>query len=216
MDKTAKFGIICLIVIVGLVLVAFANAKPTATAARAVRYSCSDTDGGINLPVQGTVSGYYNKVPYSNTDSCVDSGNVLEYYCTGDYAYNSQNSCGTDGYQGSNYCLSGNIYRNYTDYSCATGACGSSITPMLQQTCQYGCTAGTCNNPPNNCSDTDGGMITAVFGTITGYNSGSWFEYNDSCVSSSIINERYCSGVWAGQRNLNCTINTSCISGACQ
>ena len=44
--------------------------------------SCSDTDGGFNLLVQGTVSGYLDGDPYSHTDEC--NGTVLlEWYCSG-------------------------------------------------------------------------------------------------------------------------------------
>ncbi len=45
--------------------------------------SCSDTDGGLNFGVQGTVSGYLNGNSYSYTDFCADPGAVYEYYCSG-------------------------------------------------------------------------------------------------------------------------------------
>ncbi|MFH1510801.1 MAG: hypothetical protein ABIF10_03855 [Candidatus Woesearchaeota archaeon] len=58
--------------------------------------SCSDSDRGISLYVQGTVSGLSDGYPYSYSDYCPDSGRVWEYYCNVDrysgYAYFCQNS----------------------------------------------------------------------------------------------------------------------------
>jgi len=110
--------------------------------------SCEDTDGG-NYPFTfGTTSGYYNEIPYSNDDYCVDSSNIMEYYCSGDYEQSQQQSCGTDGY-GSPYCMAGGeIWQNFTDYSCASGECNLNITPTFQEDCDdndgYG--SNYCNN----------------------------------------------------------------------
>lgn len=114
--------------------------------------SCSDTDGGNTPTVFGTVSGYLGGVAYTNSDYCVDSGNVNEYYCSGSYKQNQQQSCGTDSYLGSNYCLNSSVYRDFVDYYCSSGACGSTTSQKLQQTCQYGCISGSvaCNPPPAN------------------------------------------------------------------
>ena len=68
--------------------------------------SCSDTDGGNNKNVQGTVSGYLNNNFYSNTDTCANSTNVIEYYCSGTRALSGSASCVT----------------NITS-SCSNGAC---------------------------------------------------------------------------------------------
>ncbi|MBN2101975.1 MAG: hypothetical protein JW716_03840 [Candidatus Aenigmarchaeota archaeon] len=97
--------------------------------------SCSDTDGGITITTFGTTSGYYGGSSYSNDDYCVDSGNVMEYYCSGDYEQSSQQSCGTDGYGGL-YCAAGDeVYKDYTDYFCASGKCDSDVTPVFQEDC---------------------------------------------------------------------------------
>ena len=44
---------------------------------------CSDNDGGINPLLKGTVSGEDNSVPFSNTDFCISSILLREYYCGG-------------------------------------------------------------------------------------------------------------------------------------
>lgn len=111
--------------------------------------SCSDTDGGNVTAVSGTVSGYLAGVPYSSSDYCIGDSSINEYYCSGAYVTNQQASCGTDGYTGSSYCgADGNVYRDYADYLCSAGACSSTTTSYIQQTCQYGCTNGSCNPAP--------------------------------------------------------------------
>ncbi|NIO19311.1 MAG: hypothetical protein GTN76_00830 [Candidatus Aenigmarchaeota archaeon] len=54
--------------------------------------SCSDTDGGYVLTVQGTVSGYDSGYPYSYTDYC-NSTYLTEYYCIGDQWWNDFVDC---------------------------------------------------------------------------------------------------------------------------
>jgi C1A family cysteine protease len=46
--------------------------------------SCGDTDGGQAPTLLGTVSGYYQGVPYSETDYCIDGSVLREYYCITD------------------------------------------------------------------------------------------------------------------------------------
>ncbi len=58
--------------------------------------SCSDSDGGHVIYVQGTVSGYLNNNPYSNTDYCVNSTALFEYYCSGTLAVGNSYNCGTN------------------------------------------------------------------------------------------------------------------------
>lgn len=125
------------IVIISAILAIFtlATIQATSAAARgAIKYSCSDTDGGNVITTFGTVSGYFNKVWYSNSDYCVDAGNIMEYYCSGNYKQNSQQSCGTDFY-GSAYCSANLVYKDYTDYYCMSGECDNSVTPTLQENC---------------------------------------------------------------------------------
>jgi len=128
--------------------------------------SCSDTDGGNFIFVFGTTSGYYNNNPYSNNDYCVDSSNVMEYYCSGDYEQSQQQNCGTDTY-GDSYCIANLVYENFTDYSCASGECDSDESAIFQEDCDtydsyssnycnsgdvyrdfydYGCSSGYCTN----------------------------------------------------------------------
>ncbi|MBW2990505.1 hypothetical protein KY348_02250 [Candidatus Woesearchaeota archaeon] len=179
--------------------------------------SCSDTDGGIVIGTFGTTSGYLNEVPYSNDDYCVDAGNVMEYYCTGDYEYSTQESCGTDFY-GSNYCDSGDVYRDFTDYFCSSGVCDSSVTPELVEDCTGAevCLDGECVIP-DSCSDTDGGWDTLTQGTASGYLSETYYEDTDYCIDSTNLREYYCIGDYEYYSDWDCSMNitTSCNNGAC-
>ncbi len=179
--------------------------------------SCSDTDGGNVPTVFGVTSGYLNQSYYNSSDYCVDSGTVKEYYCSGNYEQSSEQSCGTD-YYSMNYCVNSSVYRNFVDFYCSSGACGYSQTPEFVESCAYGCTNGTCNGPPNSCSDTDGGFIEATFGTISGYLFGSPYSYEDTCADNATLSEWYCAGAYAyNVANYTCAWSnyTACINGAC-
>ena len=56
--------------------------------------SCTDTDGGWEPFVKGTVSGYLNEEPYSYTDYCFDNQTLNEYYCSGGRPYSGLSHCG--------------------------------------------------------------------------------------------------------------------------
>lgn len=65
--------------------------------------SCSDTDGGYVITVQGTVSGYSNENPYSFTDFCVSNSTLIEYACAGVDYYNTTVNCANQ----TSICLAG-------------------------------------------------------------------------------------------------------------
>jgi len=81
--------------------------------------SCSDSDGGFVPTVQGTASGYDgNGSQYSNTDNCVDSATLTEWYCMGVGGKTPSSS----NYACSNLNTGGNG-TNSTSYVCVSGAC---------------------------------------------------------------------------------------------
>jgi len=69
--------------------------------------SCSDTDGGYNVAVKGTASGYFNQQPYSSMDVCVGTVNLTEYYCGGGRVYSATVNCD----------------QNSSGGTCSNGAC---------------------------------------------------------------------------------------------
>lgn len=70
--------------------------------------SCSDTDGGFVIGVQGTVSGYNNNQPYSYAEYCLDSNTLVEYYCSGVYPVSYYQNCNpTNSTNVTNSCING-------------------------------------------------------------------------------------------------------------
>ena len=176
--------------------------------------SCSDSDGA-NLFFQGTVSGNKTGVPYSYSDSCASSKNVSERTCSGVNAINSTSPCGVDGLSGSNFCQTGNVYRNFTNYSCAVGACSAVNTPQLISTCTSGCTSGVCNSANISCTDSDGGLTYATFGFINFTNSSGTYIQNDACVTPNVLGEYFCTGSASNGSLYSCPAGQSCLSGRC-
>jgi hypothetical protein len=150
---------------------------------------CSDTDGGNVITVYGTTSGYIGGSPYSHNDYCVDTSSITEYYCSGTSEQSSSQSCGTDGYTGSDFCQGEDVYQNYTDYSCASGACGSSVTPQLMDDC----------SSYNGYTSGDYCIGNAVYKNYTSY----------SCSSGA------CGSSTTAQLQQNCSANQYCSAGAC-
>jgi hypothetical protein len=73
--------------------------------------SCSDSDGGTNLIVTGTASGYNGQYPFLNSDVC--EGNIIrEFYCSGVSVRNFTTSCynppnATSNGSGTTVCMNG-------------------------------------------------------------------------------------------------------------
>ena len=177
--------------------------------------SCSDTDGGDYPFTFGTTSGYYDNSPYENDDYCLDSSNVMEYYCSGDYEQSSSESCGTDYYNDS-YCIGNSVYKDYTDFFCSSGECDMSTYPVLQENCtgDETCVDGECVIA-DSCSDTDGGIATGVQGTVSGYDDEIPYNYTDYCNSTTSVYEYFCSGNdWYGFP-MGCNATETCVNGAC-
>ena len=71
-----------------------------------IEYDCSDSDGG-NFPlVQGTASGSFGGIPFSNPDICADSTTLTEYYCSPFTAISANINC-VNATQGTTSCSSG-------------------------------------------------------------------------------------------------------------
>ncbi|MCX6798939.1 MAG: hypothetical protein NTW59_02460, partial [Candidatus Diapherotrites archaeon] len=82
---------------------------------------------------------------------CVDAVKLVGYTSTNPVPACTKNSdCGTDGWTGSPTCSNGNVYQNYTTYTCNSpgtenAQCTNTTTPQQKETCTNGCTNGTCN-----------------------------------------------------------------------
>ncbi len=81
---------------------AFVNYVPPGT-------NCSETDGGYNIALQGTTSGFRNYQYYSYTDYCLDNVTLVEFYCSFNRAYNSTAGCiyYTNSTNSTGFCING-------------------------------------------------------------------------------------------------------------
>lgn len=176
--------------------------------------SCNDSDNGLNFIVAGAILGYLNNQFYSIGDYCIDSSNLNEYYCSGNYGSSQQQNCGND-YYGANYCSNGSVYRSFNDYFCASGKCDSSVSSQLVEECNFGCINGTCNPIPNSCTDSDGNNWLTQ-GTVNGTYLENPYSYIDFCATENNLVEFYCYNTLALNFTFDCAINyTSCSNGRC-
>jgi hypothetical protein len=152
--------------------------------------SCTDTDGGINAAVKGSIQGPNNQYGVSLwnfTDMCtmVNMGNdVMIHIAVEGY-------CNTE---------------------------GEAYTTWVE--CPNGCTDGSCNavQGATGCTDTDGGKIYSVYGTVSGthYGVNGW-THPDSCLTTNdgkeYVQEGYCENGQALYENVYCP--DGCLGGKC-
>lgn len=138
---------------------------PSIFAAKTKLNSCSDTDSGINIAVQGSVSGTYSGRRYTNTDSCISSATLTEYYCNNNLRQQTNIDCVLNGYS-----------------SCSSGKCTNPPS----------CTPATCTSLGKSCgswSDNCGGTLNCG-SCQTGYSCS-----NGVCIQQSTGNTYYVSNL---------------------
>ena len=86
--------------------------------------------------------------------------------------------------------------------------------------CEGGETCSSCSadcGPCDSCGDTDGGYVTTVRGTVSGYLNGQQYSSTDYCVTNTTVNEYYCSGNYAYDYSTSCITNSTvrCSNGVC-
>ncbi|VVC01788.1 Uncharacterised protein [uncultured archaeon] len=80
--------------------------------------------------------------------------------------------------------------------------------------CDYRCLSGRCINASESCTDTDGGIVKNVTGTVTKWIGGTPSSYTDYCTGNYTLREYYCNGGYnATSTILNCT--GLCSVGKC-
>ncbi len=155
--------------------------------------SCADTDGGISTIVKGTTAGQLNNAQFSHTDSCIDTWNVTEYYCSASYEKSQAFMCAGEGY----------------GYTCNDGRC------LFTNRCND-----TEVNGQDNPNVGVGNLY--IQGTVYGTDNGINFSYTDFCLDSSVVTDYYCLKYKPGSNNYNCVPPTSndtrqyiCSAGVC-
>jgi hypothetical protein len=181
------------------------NSTPTT-----IPNSCSDTDGGYNGTVKGSLTGYNSGLPYTYTDYCSDSTTVREYYCVGTTPASSGLSCLSIGYLS---CSNGVCTMTTTTTTLPNATTTTTTIPTTTTT-----VATTTTTIPNSCSDTDGGRNYTVTGTVSGYYGGLPYNYTDFCNSTSVLTEYFCIAQYWKYSNITCGVNgtgTTCSNGKC-
>lgn len=137
--------------------------------------TCSDSDGGNNINLSGTVTITNSSGSFTFTDNCASSSIVNEQYCSGNNVATAQG-----------YCPNGQV-----------------------------CSNGVCTTTPDSCSDSDGGINTGVFGTISGVYWGAPFSITDYCQDANVIVENYCNNNAPYNQLARCPMNQTCQGGVC-
>ncbi len=85
-------------------------------------------------------------------DSCINPGKVNSYCKNEEIDCLVDSDCGQEGYIGNNYCIGGDVYRDYKEFDCnnpggSGSSCSDSTSPKLIEDCDYGCNNGECVVP---------------------------------------------------------------------
>ncbi len=162
--------------------------------------SCTDTDGGTQPLVRGSVSLRGQKI----TDFCAADGKLWEYRCTSPGSFTSMT------------------------YTCATPCQDGACTPLPPAICGNGivetpetCDDGNTTNydgcgslckTESSCNDSDGGNVS----TTSGFVQFGAMTFQDSCVSNAVIKEYICYNRFQmGSISFNCPygcLNNVCLS----
>ena len=126
-------------------------------------------------------------------------------------AFPSCNNCNNLDSYSANYCSGNNIYKNFSDYSCASQNCNPAITPQLVQSC----TNGICQNALCSCSNTVSSCGTYPICVTCGANQ---ICQNNQCITQTcsdgtIINQ--CSATKPLYCNSGLSLVNSCSTCGC-
>jgi hypothetical protein len=154
---------------------------------------CTETDSGADIYHKGTLS---TNLGYSETDYCLSSSMVKEYYCYGNSIATMEAKC-------SSGCLDGACIS-----SCSGGENISNavnVTNKINNTNTGGTTT------VSTCTDTDGGKNYYILGMV---NSTSGSKGSDFCFTNNILEEYFCNSNLSS--NVNYTCPYGCENGACR
>ncbi|MHB8871906.1 MAG: hypothetical protein ACYC5G_05630, partial [Candidatus Doudnabacteria bacterium] len=138
-------------------------------------------------------------------------------------ACSNNTACGTNGYIGSPFCQSGNVYQNYKTYTCnnpgtANSSCSESTSAQLKNTCT---SDETCSN---------GFCVNNVIACVTNSQCGTNAYTGDSYCQGGDVYQNYktytcnnpgtansvCSDSTAPQLKTNCASGQTCSNGSCE
>lgn len=204
---------------------------------------CTDTDGGKNSSIKGTVSAG----GLTFTDYCAIFDSVEEFYCVNSTASRESIGCGqgyecrngacsmkpgavppepctdTDGrdlYTKGTVNGSGSLYNDscqdhklVKEYYCEDGKAQYEMNECPQG---FTCQGGLCISQGTNCTDTDAGKNVTVEGKVTTKTGLASAEYLDKCLDTYTVREYYCTPSGYASEDIVCPQGQKCLSAACK
>ncbi len=80
-----------------------------------------------------------------NNDYAQCLGGDVHWFDSCDVPTSVKEDCGNDSYVGGDYCMGGDVYRDYETVGCSGSKCTSDVDPKLQESCGGdGCSNGSC------------------------------------------------------------------------
>ncbi|MFH1443742.1 MAG: PEGA domain-containing protein [Candidatus Micrarchaeota archaeon] len=153
-------------------------------------FTCTDSDGGENYYLKGSVSGLSNGIAYSHSDTCDSSSRLIEYVC--------------DGYDFERFFITCPVSKPI----CSNGACTSNGTAPSPTA--MGSPA------PDSCYDSDGGYYPDRKGTVSGMSNSVQYSKTDKCNENGDIVEYTCFGRSYRENTARCPDGLPfCIDGKC-
>ena len=154
--------------------------------------ACTDSDAQDVF-----VTGYVSTAGSVLRDLCTDAMTVQEQYCDAGGPKTLEKRCDT-GF----HCADG---RCQVDATVNTAVSGTTVPP----------TTTAITAPIESCTDTDGGDVASVRGSVTYLLNGVQATFVDACASSTSIQEEYCSGTKHVSALRTCGDNARCSEGVC-
>jgi hypothetical protein len=206
--------------------------------------NCTDSDGGVEPAVRGTVS----KGDENQTDYCLDSEQLVEYVCLDNYITMTTVLCGEDEECGGGECAARpepnittgctgpvepdiftkqNVTANGTLYTDACVDyktvkdyyCRNNKLESLNNECPAGsgCSEGRCVDFAMECTETDAGNDTLIRGKTTATKGFLvLFSKWDECIDEGMLREHYClENGTAATEDVLCGSGLKCVSDRC-
>jgi hypothetical protein len=160
-------------------------------------YQCTDSDGGMNYTLKGTVNGH-------EEDKCVSSSRLREWYCKNNMPrstiYHCENGCDNG------VCVqkqAATVLKTTATIIYWTAASTANVTAASNQTGEGAAITG--------CISTNADGINYYVKGVTQAGQGKW---TDSCVGGKRIQKYYCSR--GKMRSAMSICPRGCVDGACK
>ncbi len=193
MNKKAISKAAIIVIVVVIILIILAIYIGSRRAGLSPREQCRD----------GVDNDGDSKIDYPSDSGCTNKFDNSEASCVP-----GSTTCGIGECRRTSTCINDAV-------SCTPGTpiaeiCGDGKDNNCDGVIDNGCN-------PDSCSDTDGGIVKKVQGTVSGYKNNQAYSNTDFCLSGTSLTEYYCGGTNAYNTTQTCLANESstCVNGAC-